>query len=430
MKFQQSLSISVSQELEDNFQEKLQEIWQDSYPEKIIIAVSGGIDSMALLFLAQKFCQKKNVDLVAITIDHKIREESIQEANFVAKICQDHQIKHQILENNYFIPKSNIESNLREIRYELLINFAKKNKIKNILIAHHEQDVAENFLIRLFRGSGIDGLSSMEEISEFKNTNLVRPLLDFSKEELQKYLKEKNIDYIEDPSNKDQKFLRNKIRHFLNEFPEKNLINQRIVKASKNILENRKIIENLIEEKSSEIYQFNQLGYYLVHKNNFKNLHKELALRYLNLIFNHFNGKFYKSRFEKINNLYDWLIQDQIHKANNFNGAIIEDFNEENFIIYREKSKIKNFKITQYSFIWDNIFKIEIDENINLDNLEIITFDAKEFNLLLKDPKFRKYQNLKNPLKKIFYTIPIIKKNNEIIAIYHLLQHSSIKISL
>ena len=270
----------------------------------------------------------------------------------------------------------------------------------------------------------------MEEISEFKNTNLVRPLLDFSKEELQKYLKEKNIDYIEDPSNKDQKFLRNKIRHFLNEFPEKNLINQRIVKASKNILENRKIIENLIEEKSSEIYQFNQLGYYLVHKNNFKNLHKELALRYLNLIFNHFNGKFYKSRFEKINNLYDWLIQDQIHKANNFNGAIIEDFNEENFIIYREKSKIKNFKITQYSFIWDNIFKIEIDENINLDNLEIITFDAKEFNLLLKDPKFRKYQNLKNPLKKIFYTIPIIKKNNEIIAIYHLLQHSSIKISL
>ena len=415
--------------LENKFNQKLQEILSKKYPKKIIIAVSGGVDSMALLFLANKFCQMNNIDPIAITVDHKMRQESIKEAKFVAKICQKNQIKHYILENNYFIPKSNVESNLREIRYELLLNFAKQEDIKDIIIAHHRQDIAENFLIRLFRGSGIDGLSSMEEITIFKNIILIRPLLDFTKDELVKYLQEKNITHIEDPSNRDQRFLRNKIRNFLNEFEEKDLINHRIVKASKNILENRKIIENLIEEKSNEIYVFNDLGYFLLKKDDFGHLYKEMALRYLNLIFNYFSGGFYKSRLEKIENLYNWLISKQEHKAKTFNGTIIEDYDDENFIIYREKSKIKSQKITEYSFIWDNRFSIEIDKNFDLENLEISNLDVKEFNLLSRDIKSDRYQNLKNPLKKVFCTIPVIKNGENILAIHNLITNCKININ-
>lgn len=417
-------------DFEDGFNQKLKEILGTNLPKKIIIAVSGGIDSMALLSLSNQFCQKNNIDLIAITVDHKTREDSAMEAKFVTKICQKHKVQHQILENNFVTPTSNIESSLREIRYKLLLDFAKEQGIKNILIAHHQQDVAENFLIRLFRGSGIDGLSSIEEFITFKNTNFIRPLLDFTKDQLQKYLQINNITHIEDPSNQDQKFLRNKIRTFLNSFEDKEVINQRISRASKNILENRKIIENLVKEKSREIYKFNDLGYFVLKKKNFKNLNKELSFRYLNLIINYFNGKFYKSRLKKIEALYGWLLFDQDHKAKNFNGAIIENFDEESFIIYREKSKIDLQKITEHSFIWDNRFQVNINKNLNLKNLKITALDAKELNILLKGKKNLKYKNLKIPLKKVFYTIPIIRKGDNIFAIYCLKNSSEVEIEM
>jgi tRNA(Ile)-lysidine synthase len=415
--------------LESHFNQKIANIFDNNLPDKLIIAVSGGVDSMALLFLSHNFCQKNNINLIAITIDHKIREESKEEAEFVKNICQKFNIKHKILENNYFIPNSNIESNLREIRYDLLSNFAKQNNIKNILIAHHQQDIAENFLIRLFRGSGIDGLSAIDEITKLKNINLIRPLLDITKLQLQEYLQEKNIAHINDKTNDDQKFLRNKIRIFLNDFEDRDIINYRINKASQNILENRKIIENIIIEKANEIYQFNNLGYFLLKKNNFKNLPQELALRYLNLIFNYFNGQFYKARLSKIKNIYNYIILDDKYLAKNFNGTIFEDFDKDNLIFYREKSQIKLYNITKYQFIWDNRFKININKKINLENLEISNMKDSEFNLLLKNSEFDQYKNLKNPLKKIFYTIPVIKLNSKIIAIYQLLNNYDILIT-
>ncbi|MDA7705662.1 tRNA lysidine(34) synthetase TilS, partial [Rickettsiales bacterium] len=405
----------MSFDLQNQFNHKIQEIFYNDFPKNIIIAVSGGIDSMALLFLANQFCKNNNIKLTAITIDHKIRQESTNESNIIAKICQKHNINHKILTNNYFIPQSNIEANLREIRYDLLSNFAKENNIKDVFIAHHRQDIAENFLIRLFRGSGIDGLSKMEEITKLKNINLIRPLLDFSKEDLMIYLKDNNISYIEDPSNYDQKFLRNKIRSFLNDFDNKEIINQRIAKASDHILENRKIIENLIVEKSDDIYQFNDLGYFLLKKHNFKNLQQQLVFRYLNLIFNYFNGNFYKSRLDKIQNIYHWIINDTDYKAKTFAGAVIENYNTDNLIIYREKSKIIEQQITQYQFIWDNRFEITIDPKLDLNNLTICTLTAQNFNSLIAMGEFKEYKNIKNPLKKIFYTIPVIKLNDNIL---------------
>lgn len=418
----------TSLNLENRFNQKLKEILGQQYPKDIIIAVSGGIDSMALLFLSFKFCQNTNINLIALTIDHKIREESYQESRFVAQICQKNNIDHYTLENNSFIPKSNIESNLREIRYDLIANFAKKKNVTNILLAHHQQDVAENFLIRLFRGSGIDGLSAMDQISSFKGLNLIRSLLDFTKEELKNYLIKINIKYIEDPTNEDQKFLRNKIRKFLNDFEDKKIINQRIVRASKNILENRKIISDLVIKKAPEIYEFNNLGYFLLKKDKFINLNKELSFRYLNLIFNYFNAFYYKARLEKIDNVYNWILFDKDHKAKTFCGAIIEYFDQNNFIIYREKSKIKPQEIIKNQFIWDNRFEISIDQNLKLLDIEITHLQAEELNILLQNNNFKNYKNIKNPLKKVFYTIPVLKNNNKIIAIYNLSEHNMVEI--
>lgn len=410
-------------ELENNFCQKMDIIFPNNYPKKILLAISGGLDSVALLFLLQKYCNDKKITLIAATIDHKMRDASAKEAAFVADICQNNQIKHHLLINNNFIPDRNIEANLREIRYNLLLDLCYEEQIEYLFLAHHKQDVAENFLIRLFRGSGIDGLSAMEEISKLKNIHLIRPLLDFSKEELQKYLKEKNIKHIEDPTNKDKKFLRNKIRNFLNNLDDKDLINDRIIKASKSILENRKIINKIVKEKADQIYQLYDLGYFLLNKQKFKDLELELALRYLNIIVNYFNGKFYKSRLRKIENLYHWMTSNKKHLAKNFDGAMIEDYDDNYFIIYREKSKIQDMIINKDGqYDWDNRFKITIkNKKQSYQELTIGTLHSTEFNQLLKNNiNFKRFNKIKNPIKKIFYTIPVIRSGNDILAIPNL----------
>lgn len=410
-------------ELENNFCQKMDIIFPNNYPKKILLAISGGLDSVALLFLLQKYCNDKKITLIAATIDHKMRDASAKEAAFVADICQNNQIKHHLLINNNFIPDRNIEANLREIRYNLLLDLCHEEQIEYLFLAHHKQDVAENFLIRLFRGSGIDGLSAMEEISKLKNIHLIRPLLDFSKEELQKYLKEKNIKHIEDPTNKDEKFLRNKIRNFLNNIDDKDLINDRIIKASKSILENRKIINKIVKEKADQIYQLYDLGYFLLNKQKFKDLELELALRYINIIVNYFNGKFYKSRLRKIENLYHWMTSNKKHLAKNFDGAMIEDYDDNYFIIYREKSKIQDMIINKDGqYDWDNRFKITIkNKKQSYQELTIGTLHSTEFNQLLKNNiNFKRFNKIKNPIKKIFYTIPVIRSGNDILAIPNL----------
>lgn len=201
----------------------------DKLPKSLIVAVSGGIDSMVLTFALNEFCREKKIILHAITIDHKMRKNSSFEAKEVAKIMKKHKINHEIFEiDEEKLPKKNVEANLRKERYDLIYEFAIENKIKDVFIAHHKDDLAENFLIRLFRGSRFDGLAPIAEISNFKDVKIYRPFLDLSKDDLQKYAKTNKIKWFEDKSNKDEKFLRNKIRNFLDSFEEKNLIANRI----------------------------------------------------------------------------------------------------------------------------------------------------------------------------------------------------------
>ena len=146
-----------------------------------IVAVSGGPDSLALSFLAKIYSIKKSLDVKYYIVDHRLRKNSTLEAKYVQKKLKNFSINLNILNWKGIKPKKNIQSIAREKRYELLCDKAKKNRIENILVGHHLDDLFENFFIRILRGSGLNGLISLDKETQRDGINLIRPLINFNK---------------------------------------------------------------------------------------------------------------------------------------------------------------------------------------------------------------------------------------------------------
>ena len=145
----------------------------NSFKKKFfLIAVSGGPDSLALTALAKSYSYENKCKIYYVLVDHNLRKNSSNEAKSVKKLLKKHQITLNVLKNKKLI-KKNIQSEARRIRYNLLTTFCKKKKIQTILTAHNLEDQVETFFIRLSRGSGLHGLSSMKQINRINdNINL------------------------------------------------------------------------------------------------------------------------------------------------------------------------------------------------------------------------------------------------------------------
>ena len=193
--------------------------------ERIMLAVSGGPDSLALLLLAHHHAAGR---MTAATVDHRIRPESADEAIYVGKICKQLDISHLVLSPAREI-KGNIQSSARAARYALLESAADENGCSVIATAHHSDDQLETLLMRIARGSGVDGLASIRA----RNGRIVRPLLGFSKLELEEICADAGIEPVRDPSNDNPDFDRVAIRQWLaaSNHPFRNERTNRTVRA-------------------------------------------------------------------------------------------------------------------------------------------------------------------------------------------------------
>lgn len=183
--------------------------------EKVGVAVSGGLDSVSLLHILFTNKNRFGIDVVCFNLDHKIRgEESAKESEFVEQFCKKLGVSYfhkdidvvSFAKNN----KQTIEQAARILRYEALFEMAKEQKVDKIAVAHHKEDQAETILLHVFRGSGLKGATGMEFVS---NNKIVRPLLDVTKKDIEKYAFAYKLTYVNDSSNFDDKFSRNYIRH-------------------------------------------------------------------------------------------------------------------------------------------------------------------------------------------------------------------------
>lgn len=207
-------------------------------------AVSGGADSLALAFLLKDFQKQNGGRAAVLTVNHHLRPEADAEAAMVASLMKKWGIEHHVL--NWFPEEGNggIEEKAREARYRLMEDWCVKNGFYYLLTAHHQQDQAETFLMRLQRGSGVDGLSAMAEMTPRGKICVVRPLLEAEPAALRRLLRENGIVWAEDASNGCDDFLRVRIRKFLPELEKKTGISiRRLAETARALRMTREYLE-------------------------------------------------------------------------------------------------------------------------------------------------------------------------------------------
>jgi tRNA(Ile)-lysidine synthase len=179
-----------------------------------ILAVSGGPDSLALMWLAARWRRalKRGPRLVAVTVDHGLRPEAAREARAVKRLATSLGLAHRTLRWTGAKPKTGLPAAAREARYRLLAQAARAHGASHVLIAHTRDDQAETVLMRLSRGSGIAGLAAMARRSARDGVTLARPLLDLPKARLVATLEKAGIPFADDPTNRDPRFTRPRLR--------------------------------------------------------------------------------------------------------------------------------------------------------------------------------------------------------------------------
>ena len=181
----------------------------------LAVAVSGGPDSMALVWLADRWARAQGGSAFAIIVDHGLRPESADEARIAAEQLRAADIATRIRKVTSMPPENGVPAWARKARYDLLQDAAVERGALHLLLAHHQDDQAETLLLRLARGSGVKGLSGMRGVQPSADLRLLRPLLDFPKARVTATAEATGWTIADDPSNRATKYTRTRIRNAL-----------------------------------------------------------------------------------------------------------------------------------------------------------------------------------------------------------------------
>lgn len=253
----------------------------------LVLAVSGGPDSTALMVLAARWrdALKTKPKLVAVTVDHGLRKESKREAAAVARLARKLKIAHRTLRWNGSKPSTGLQEAARMARYRLLGDAARRLGATHILTAHTLDDQAETVLIRMTRGSGITGLGAMMRLSALPSSGnsavmLVRPLLDIPKLRLIATLRAAKIPYADDPSNRDPRFTRARLRGLIGALAHEGLDAQRLAQLARRLKRADVAVEKAVDRAMAELL-VELPGAVAVEARRFAELPAEIALRLL-----------------------------------------------------------------------------------------------------------------------------------------------------
>ncbi len=298
-----------------------------SINKNFIVAVSGGPDSLALSFLSKIYSIKKSLDVKYFIVDHKLRKNSSLEVKYVQKKLKNFLIKLNILTWRGLKPKKNIQSIAREKRYELLCDIAKKIRIENILVGHHLDDLFENFFIRILRGSGLQGLISLDRETQKNNINLIRPLINIDKDDLVYISNHVFGSYVQDPSNQDDKFKRVKVRNLLKELSLEGLDRNKFFLTIKNLKFANESIKFYTKKNLEENVTILKKKQNAILKENFFSQSEEVIFRSLGELIKIVGKKYYIVRGKKINKIIDLVDSKSSFKVT-LGGCLIKKVNK------------------------------------------------------------------------------------------------------
>ncbi len=228
---------------------------------KIVVATSGGPDSMCLLDHLLKIKNQKQLTLICAHVNHQLRKESAQEALMVKNYCNQNNIIFEMMTIDHY-EKGNIENIARTKRYTFFEKLIDKYKASYLITAHHGDDLIETILMRIVRGSNLKGYAGFNKITNMNRYKIYRPLISVTKEEILNYVNKNNIPYALDKTNKDNTYTRNRFRN--NVLPllknENKKVHQKFLNLSNTLSMYNEYIDKQVNQKLKKIYQNNVLN--------------------------------------------------------------------------------------------------------------------------------------------------------------------------
>ncbi|MFK8040232.1 MAG: tRNA lysidine(34) synthetase TilS [Rickettsiaceae bacterium] len=410
------------QNLEQILFSNLKSLLGKIYPQNISIAVSGGSDSICLLFLMDKIKRLKllDINLHIITVDHNLRPKSKEEAMYVKQISNQLGYECDILSWDCQNNISNIQSRARDGRYHLMTNLCNKLDILILLTAHHKDDCIENFVMRKMRKYSSIGL--MPNIVHFNNNvKILRPLFNIAKEEIVNYLTSNRIGWIEDESNISDKYQRNIIR--------KNLIDQG--NSVEGIILNDFTLNNNEDNKlykliasAVDIYQY---GFAIIDTSYLIKYQDSFCVQIINFVLAIISGKNTIPKYKSIKKIILSILS-----LENFictiHSCVVKKINGK-IIVYKEFGRILPQDVEcKNATTWNNRFEV-INQVLmdHINNVYITHLTANDYALIKDQIDLESLKLLSmNHHKKILFTLPVIKILEKVIALPHISYYSDV----
>jgi tRNA(Ile)-lysidine synthase len=292
------------------------------------IAVSGGGDSLALMHLLARFASAQKLPApTVLTVDHGLRATSAADARQVARWAKAAGLKAQVLAWRGKKPKSGIEAQAREARYQLMGAWLVKHRVATLFVGHTQDDQAETFLLRLARGSGLDGLAAMRArapwpVAGFAQLAVARPLLGFSRGALRDYLTALDQAWLDDPMNDDEAFDRVKIRKARLALEKAGLSPARLAAAATHLARARESLEIITQAVLMRAARACDAGV-LLDPGALTAAPREVGLRALAEVLMTVSHQPYRPRFDSLERLFDALATQRLAGGATLHGCHI-----------------------------------------------------------------------------------------------------------
>ena len=324
--------------------------------DAIVIGVSGGPDSMALLYIMNEFKKDINFKIVCAHVNHNKRPESEQEKEMLHAYCKKNDIIFEYLKVENW-GDDNFHNEARTVRYNFFEELRENYSAKYLMTAHQGDDLIETVLMRIVRGSTLKGYSGFSRIVDKGNYKIVRPLITVTKDEIEEFDKIHNIEFAIDSSNNEDHYTRNRYRHIVLPFLKKEdpKVHKKFLKFSEVLLENN----NYIEEVTNRV--FNKVFY-----------DGTLNIEKFNELDNVIQTKI-------IYNILEKIYGDDLFVINNAHVELIFNLissNRQNTIVHLPNNIVVLKSYNEISFNYDedkdDKYEIEIEKIVNLPNGKII----------------------------------------------------------
>ncbi len=339
----------------DKIEASLERIAPDG---KLGVAVSGGSDSTALLLVTSAWARRTGRETLAATVDHGLRSEAAAEAGAVAKLAAQLGVRHSVLHASEVDGPGNVSDRARIARFAQLAEWAERKGLEGVLLGHTMDDQAETVLMRLSRGSGVEGLSAMAPVHRRGGMLWLRPMLDVRRDELRDFLRVRGIGWVEDPTNENAQFERVRVRQTLAQLGALGIDTEGLARTAARLQSERRVLQDAAATLAARSLRWGGFGEAYFARPPLSQARRETALRLLGGCLTQVGARTYQPRRAALEDALDQVLSDGF-AGTTLGGCLIKPWRD-HVVICREPARAATpVACGPGAVLWDGRWRVE-----------------------------------------------------------------------